>query len=257
MTIRTAKRKTLLGGNFRKIEKDIHSVTCWPIILLFALFSFCDVSSTSGAIFTTVGSGNWSNTSVWSGGVVPTVGADVTVANTHTVTISANVTNSPGTLTIDPGGQLLVGGFNLSVMGTTAVNGTLTLTNSLGTHSFTGNVTIASGGVWMETAAAIITFGGNLQNDGTLTANTGGHTFIGSGKILSGANAIAISNVTVTGSYQNNGILTVATALTVTSPGVLTNNGSINANARRRFHAQSWRSIRDHRFGRFNQSQHR
>ena len=68
---------------------------------------------------------------------------------------------------------------------------------------------------------------GNLQNNGTLTAGTGVHTFTGAARTLSGANAIVIPRVTVSGTYQNNGTLTVATALAVS--GSLTNNGTVTA----------------------------
>jgi hypothetical protein len=199
---------------------------CLPV-LLATMFGLWGASTVQAVSFTSAGNGNWSNTTAWVGGVVPTAGADVTIANGHTVAVSANVTNFPGSLTID--GTLAVGGFSLTNTGATTVNGTLLHTNTAGSHVYIGNVTINNGGNWSETVAVPITFGGNLQNDGTLTSGSGIHTFTGAVKILSGVNAIAISNVTVTGSYQNNGTLTVATLLTVTSPGVLTNNGTINA----------------------------
>jgi len=206
-----------------------------PALLTLIIFPLLLVQSALATSYTSVASGNWSNTAVW-GGTVPTVGADVTITNGNTVTISSNVVNSPGTLTIASGSQLTVGGYNLSVMGATTVNGTLLHNAAAGTHSYTGDVTIASGGVWTETvAAATVSFGGNLtinnggsmtefgaairscagnmQNDGTFTASTGIHTFSGTGKTFNGANAIVIPNVTITGTYENDGTLAVSTSL--------------------------------------------
>ncbi|MEI7435946.1 MAG: hypothetical protein WCL16_03950, partial [bacterium] len=206
--------------------------TCLAALLVAAL-ALPGALTGQAATVTTTGSGNWSNTTPdapWPGGAVPAPGSDIVINNGYTVTVTANVTNSPATITISAGSQLSVGGFNLT-SGATTVYGTLLHTSAAGAHSFIGDVTIASGGIWNETAAAIISYGGNLQNDGTLTASTGMHTFTGTNKTFSGANEIAISNLTVTGSYQNNGALTVATLLTVTSPGVVTNNGTITATA--------------------------
>ena len=82
------------------------------------------------------------------------------------------------------------------------------------TITCSSNVTNNSGGTWSETAAAAISFGGNLQNDGTFTTSTGTHTFTGTAtKMLGGTNEISIANVAISGAYQNNGILTVGTAL--------------------------------------------
>ena len=92
-----------------------------------------------------------------------------------------------------------------------------------------GNVTINNGGTWNETAASAVTFGGNLQNDGSLTASTGTHTFSGSAnKTFSGANAIDIPNVTFTNSYTNNGTLTISTGLNGSGGGTTLTNG-VNA----------------------------
>jgi len=173
------------------------------------------------ATVTTAGSGNWNSTTVnapWPLGTVPVAGSDIIIANGNTVTVTANIANSPATITINSGGQLTVGGFTLAVSGATTVSGTLAITTGTGgTKTFTGNVTINSGGVWNETVAEAVTFGGNLQNDGIFTASTGAHTFSGNGKTIGGTNAIAIPSLTITGTgasiVTNNGVLTVSTTL--------------------------------------------
>jgi hypothetical protein len=182
------------------------------LTILTAVVALVCASTGLAATVTTAGSGNWNSTTAdapWPGGTVPAAGSDIIIANGHTVTVTANVTANPATITINSGGQLTVGGFNLTVTGATTVDGTLLHNNSAGTHIYTGNVTINSGGVWNETAAAAISFGGNLQNDGSFTASTGTHTFTGTSKTFSGS--ITLPTVVLNGTRQNNGTLTVNT----------------------------------------------
>ncbi|MGD1046538.1 MAG: T9SS type A sorting domain-containing protein [Bacteroidota bacterium] len=103
--------------------------------------------------------------------------------------------------------------------------------NATGTKTFTGDVTLNSGTVWNETAAAVMTFAGNFTNNATtFTASTGVHTFSGATKTIGGTTANVIPSATFTGNYTNSGTLTCATALTVTGAAVvLTNNSTITA----------------------------
>jgi len=154
----------------------------------------------------------------------------IIIANTGVITTSAaKVLSASVPLIINTGANLTTGAtFALTVGGATTVTGTFTLA-STGTKTFTGDVTVNSGGVWNETGVAAINYAGNLQNDGTtFTASTGVHTFSGATKTISGATAISIPTATFTGSYSNNGTLTVGTLLTVTGT-TLTNNGTITA----------------------------
>jgi hypothetical protein len=70
---------------------------------------------------TSINSGDWNNTATWSGGVIPVAGDAVTIANGHTVTVTANaacasvvIGNSPlnqsSILSIDAGISLIVSG---------------------------------------------------------------------------------------------------------------------------------------------------
>ncbi len=150
-----------------------------------------------------------------------TISGNLTLSGTATATTAAALTIG-GNLTVNSGTTFTVAGFNLTVTGTTSVSGTLAHSSATGTKTFTGNVTINSGGLWNETAAAVISMAGNLQIDGTFTASTGLHTLSGAGKTLSGLNALAIPSVTVSGTYQNNGTLTVNTATSLAGAGTLT-----------------------------------
>lgn len=116
-----------------------------------------------------------------------------------------------GALTITQG-EFIVGNFTIEVTGATSVSGTLTISGTGGNKTFTGDVTINNGGTWNETAAEVVAFAGNLQNDGAFTALGGSHTFSGN-KTIGGNNAIAIPAVSISNIRVNNGTLTVSTTI--------------------------------------------
>jgi len=169
-------------------------------------------------------------TGSWTGCTVggPIAGDTVTIQAGHTITITANA--AAATLTINtgsPGGTLNAGAFTLTLSGATSVaaGGALNITG-VNTKTFTGNVQVD--GVWNETAASAVTFGGNLTNNATTWTALGGvHLFSGAAKIISGTTATVIPSVSVSGTVQNNNVLTVATLLTVA--GTLTNIGTVTA----------------------------
>jgi len=172
----------------------------------------------------TVGNYTYNNLTLSGSGVktfaVTSVTNNLTLSGTAIATTTANLSVG-GILNIGTGTNFTTGNnFILGVTGTTEVSGTLTL-GGTGAKTFTGNATINSVGIWSETGVAAINYAGNLQNDGTYTASTGIHTFTGTGKTISGANAIGIPSLTVSGTTSNNGTLTVSTALS--GGGTLTN----------------------------------
>jgi hypothetical protein len=168
----------------------------------------------------TVGDFDYNNLTLSGSGVktlpaAATIGGNLTLNGTASVTTAAALAIG-GNLTVGSGTAFTTGATNtwiLGVAGITSVSGILNLVNT-GTKTFSGNVTIANGGLFNETGTATINFAGNLQNDGAFNANTGNHTFTGTAKTISGANAVAIPNLTISGMTTNNGSLTVSTTLT-------------------------------------------
>lgn len=122
------------------------------------------------------------------------------------------VSNTAVNGTLAASGITNIGGINFSVTGPTTVSGTLNFTSATGNKTL-GDITINSGGNWNVSAAEAFTVSGSIQNNGTLTANTGIYTLSGTGMTISGTNAVPIPNATITGSYTNNGTFTVSTAL--------------------------------------------
>jgi hypothetical protein len=124
---------------------------------------------------------------------------------------------------------LIANNFTIPASGNVSVNGTLRISNTAGTKTFTGDVLINSGGAWTETVNEAVVFGGNLENNGSMVVtNTGVHTFSGASKTISGANPVDIRYTTITGTYTNNGTLTVNTVLA--GAGTLTQGANANLN---------------------------
>jgi hypothetical protein len=103
--------------------------------------------------------------------------------------------------------------YTLSVTGTTTVTGSLVLSSTAaGGHTFDGDVTISvTTGVWNNSGNTIVSFDGSLANNNSFTAGSGVQTFTGTSKTISGT--VSIPSLTISGAVQNNGTLTVSTAL--------------------------------------------
>ena len=155
------------------------------------------------------------------GALMVTIGGNLTLSGTATATTVA-VLAITGNVNVGDGTTLTVAGFNFTVTGTTTVgggtSGTLTHSSVTGTKTFTGLVTINSGGQWTNTINEEINFRGGLTNNGTFTAGTGIYTFTINNQEIGGTSATTIPNVTVTTITLTNNIttgagLTVSTAL--------------------------------------------
>ena len=167
---------------------------------------------------------------------------DLTLLGTATATTRI-ATTVAGNLNVQSGTTLTVAGFNFTVNGTTTVGGTLAHSSATGTKTYTGAVTINSGGSWTNAGSAAITFNngltnngsftsgtraqtftnGGLTNNGTLTAGTGAYTFTTNAQSI-GGNATTIPNVTVTGVTLTNNIVTggMTASATLSGTGTIT-----------------------------------
>lgn len=137
--------------------------------------------------------GNWGSSTTWQGCSTPASGDTVIIPSPYTVTI--NSTATAGAVTIQNGGRL-------------------NITSKSGSKTFTGLVTIASGGVWNNSADEDVNFQGGLTNNGTFSAGTGRYTFNTNSQTIGGTSAttipvLRVSDVTLT----NTGNLTVTSDL--------------------------------------------
>lgn len=185
------------------------------------------ITGTTGTLFTRAG-----NFTITSG--TPTVdfsGNGTATLNSGTITFYALTISGTGTKTagadITVNNNLIVsaGGFDTgavvtAVTGTSSITGTITFSSLTGTKTFTGNVTVNAGGVWSETAAEDVSFGGNLVNNATTWTGLGGiHNFTGASKTISGSTTTVMPVISIANgaSVTNSGVLTVSTTLTTTS----------------------------------------
>ena len=201
---------------------------------------------------------------------VTTVNGNFTMSTTTPGTTTTTATTAAafsigGNLSVASGCTLTMGNFAFTTSGTTSITGTInTATGATGTRTFTGSVTINSGGVWnLSGLNPPTSFGGDITFDGatfnngtgavtltnspTITVNTGTATFggvisgaynitkSGSGTLaLSGANTYSgntvISNGTVTLGVANALPVgaSVGTIQTTTTAGVTLNLGLFN-----------------------------
>ncbi|MBN8650232.1 MAG: T9SS type A sorting domain-containing protein [Cytophagales bacterium] len=146
---------------------------------------------------------------------------NLTLSGSGNKTLSASTnTTIGGNLVVGDNTSFNIGASTLVVTGTTTVgggtSGTLSITSTTGTKTFSGLVTIGAGATWTNTTEAV-TFQGGITNAGTFTAGTGIQTFNANSQALTGT--FTIPSVTVTGGavvLTNNNSLTVNTALSGT-----------------------------------------
>ncbi|RYY89501.1 MAG: T9SS type A sorting domain-containing protein [Chitinophagaceae bacterium] len=178
------------------------------------------LTSAAPATITSNGAGgNWSSTATWIGGVVPTVGDNVIIADGSTVTIDAG-NPSINNLTIG-------GGTSGNVVYSTTAAQTLTVA---------GDLTINSGGSLKTAATGTVTthalsLAGNVTNNGTLdmstsTNNAGGTiTFTGSTSAAWTNGASSVTNLRTASVTLNKGTSS-STVLTFTPGGTFSVQGT-------------------------------
>jgi len=157
------------------------------------------------------------------------IGAVANSTSASTGTVTGTGTLNCGSISIGNGAILTFGTITLNVSGTTTIgggtSGTLNITSTTGTKTFTGAITVNAGATWNNSVNEAVTFRGGITNSGTFTAGTGVHTFNTNAQALTGI--FTIPSVTVTGVIlTNNNTLIVGTALAGT--GTLANNGTLN-----------------------------
>ncbi|MEI6753311.1 MAG: T9SS type A sorting domain-containing protein [Paludibacter sp.] len=138
--------------------------------------------------------------------------------NTSTLTSGNSITVN-GNLTVNDKGTLSHGAYIFTVTGTTTIgggaSGNLTLSNSTGAKTFSGLITVNANGSWNNSGNSTVAInGGGITNNGTFTAGSGAYTF-STGTIQALSGTLSIPSVTVTSPtvLTNNGTLTVGTAL--------------------------------------------
>jgi hypothetical protein len=130
-----------------------------------------------------------SGAKTWS--VVSTIQGNLTTSGTVTTATTLAVSVA-STLTVGAGTTLTMGNFAFTASGTTSVSGTLsTGTGNTGTRTFTGAVTVNSGGVWnLSGQNPATSFGAGIAASGTTFNNGTGAAAFSADQSLSGSTAM-------------------------------------------------------------------
>lgn len=170
--------------------------------------------------------GSWVNNGTFNGntGTITFTGAGTSVSGSGTQNFN-NLTIAASLVSFSAGSITLTG--NLATTGSGSFNqvsgGTLTMTGSGATISglgiSLGNLTI-SGTV---STASILNLTGHLLVSGSFTASTGTITMSGVSKTITGAGAVTLGSLSVTGSVSSNADFSISSGLSV--------NGSLVATA--------------------------
>jgi hypothetical protein len=173
-----------------------HLLSCILFLLLFTEAKSQTISS-SGS-----GAGNWSATTSWSGGVVPTAGADVVIQSGDNISVDIT-TNSLNSVTISATGTLTMAANTVSLTvpsGTITVNGLLTLSSVLtATAQLKAlSVVVASGGIFQNSsglASAVSVTNFAVNNGGTYNHDAVGTGTVGSSLDFPGVTSASINNI--------------------------------------------------------------
>lgn len=116
--------------------------------------------------------------------------------------VTTNLTITSGTAALGSG--------TVTVSGNTIISDNALLTSAgANTKTFTGDFTVGNGSTVTISSTGSQVFSGNITNNGTWTnTSTGTTTLSGTSKVISG-NEVQFYNCTVSGSYTNNGTVTV------------------------------------------------
>jgi len=201
-------------------------------------------SVTTGALFTSIATGNWEDATTWNQGVnVPNAASDIIIAGTHTVTVNST-TASAASVVVNATGALSVTGSTLSVGGTSGAGitnaGTVTVgggilnlgptDNSFANRLFTNNgtLTVSSGTLFIagrllvNTSSVFNQSGGNINIDG----NAGG---VAANSVAASAAIVTLNPSTLTSVNLTGGILTIVDPhANSTASNVLTVTGATN-----------------------------
>ena len=176
----------------------------------------------SGGVNVTSGNFDFNNGTVEVTGALSIQGGTLNDANGGSLTV--------GSLTIDSGETLELGGVTFSTAGASSINGTITIDGNGGTKTF-ADLTVSGTGNWNVTAGESFTVNGSITSNGSWTgcsnANACTYTLTENGGSISGSTQVTFADLTIDSpaAYTNNGSVLITDDFTGT--GSFTNgNGS-------------------------------
>ena len=191
------------------------------------------VFSTTYSSLTLSGTGASDNVTLQSG--TTAISGNLTLSGTVSVTTVANLAIS-GNLVVGDGTTLTPAStYSFTVGGTTSIgnpsgsgtSGTLTISSTSGTKTFTGAVTVYYNGTWNNSGNVAVTLTNGLTNNGTFTTGTNittiGGAFSNSGTFTTGTGTVAFNGTTTMIESATTTFYNVSITGTLTAP-----NATIN-----------------------------
>jgi len=125
--------------------------------------------------------------------VITTIGGNIDISGTAVMTTGANNAVT-GSLSVGANSTLTMGNFTLSIGTTSSITGTVnTAASATAAKTFTGAVTINSGGVWdLSTGNPTTTFGAGIVSGGTTFNNGTGAAAFSATSSLTGAGSMTL-----------------------------------------------------------------
>jgi hypothetical protein len=165
------------------------------LVIIFITFGLIS----QAASITSAATGNWNSTASWAGGVIPGAADIVTIAATHTITLTANAAAT--SITVSAGAFLNTATFQ--ILNATALNltGTITIGHANGLNNGGAGAMPAVAAVTVNTPSVVVF-------NGAVTQQIDARTYWNVTLNNNAATKVAAGNITLSG------VLTIATGVT-------------------------------------------
>lgn len=158
--------------------KNLYSILLMGLLII-------SIHAKSSTITSNAVTGNWSSTSSWVGGVIPTANDSAVIVNGASITLNVNATVYK--LKINSGGTLNIGSYTLTLQGSSGLGGNLDIYGTLNLNTGTIQLT------------------GDFTNSGTFNYGTGTIIFNGSDAQRMLGNVPTFYHLRSTNTNNNNG----------------------------------------------------
>ena len=208
---------TSVAGNVNVGSSTDAAATTWSVGGTVTITG--NLSVTGNATYNAAANWGGAYTVTVSGNLLMSYGQLVGTAATRVLTVTS------GTFSVPASSTASIGEVTVTIGGATTIDGALSfITNLTGAQAFNGNFTVDSGGSVTFSVAKVVTFSGNITNNGTWSGITGAVTMNTTGETISGSATTTVASMVCSSTVSNAGILTITGVLSGT--GTMTNSAT-------------------------------